>query len=55
MVGLLVLMPSFFTKVQSKTELMAAIMITPASMMIFIFSPISGFLLAKAWCAARDL
>lgn len=47
MVGLLVLMPSFFTKVQSKTELMAAIMITPASMMIFIFSPISGFLLAK--------
>ncbi|MCG0573292.1 transport protein [Lactiplantibacillus plantarum] len=47
MVGLLVLMPSFFTKVQSKTELMAAIMITPVSMMIFIFSPISGFLLAK--------
>ncbi|ALO04126.1 MFS transporter [Lactiplantibacillus paraplantarum] len=47
MVALLVLMPSFFTKVQGKTELMAAIMITPASMMIFIFSPISGFLLAK--------
>lgn len=47
MVGLLVLMPSFFTKVQNQTELLAAIMITPASMMIFIFSPISGFLLSK--------
>lgn len=47
MVALLVLMPSFFTKVQGKTELMAALMISPASMMIFLFSPLSGFILAK--------
>lgn len=47
MVALLVLLPNFFTKVQGKTELMAALMISPASMMIFLFSPISGFVLAK--------
>lgn len=47
LVGLMVLMPSFFTKVQNYSELMAAIMITPASVMIFILSPISGLLLAK--------
>ena len=47
MVALLVLLPSFFTKVQGKTELVAALMISPASMMIFLFSPISGFVLAK--------
>lgn len=47
LVALLVLMPSFFTKVQGKGELLAALMITPASMMIFIWSPISGWLLGK--------
>ncbi len=47
LVGLMVLMPSFFTKVQNYSELMAAIMITPASVMIFMLSPISGLLLAK--------
>ncbi len=46
-VGVLVLMPSFFTKVQGYTELKAAIMITPVSVMVFIFSPISGLLLEK--------
>lgn len=45
--ALLVLMPSFFTKVQNKTELVAALMITPASFMIFVWSPISGVLLSK--------
>ncbi|WP_438341039.1 MFS transporter [Lactiplantibacillus plantarum] len=45
--ALLVLMPSFFTKVQNKTELIAALMITPASFMIFVWSPISGVLLSK--------
>jgi len=47
LVALLVLMPSFFTKIQNQSELMAALMITPASVMIFCCSPISGFLLAK--------
>ena len=46
-VGILVLMPSFFTKVEGYTELQAALMITPASIMVFIFSPISGLLLKK--------
>lgn len=47
LVALLVLLPSFFTKVQSHDELTAALMITPTSLMIFIFSPISGLLLTK--------
>lgn len=47
LVALMVLMPSFFTKVLGKSGLMAALMITPASVMIFICSPISGLLLAK--------
>lgn len=47
LVALLVLMPSFFTKVQNKGELLAALMITPASLMIFIWSPISGWILGK--------
>ncbi|MDD1387001.1 MFS transporter [Pediococcus pentosaceus] len=46
-VGVLVLMPSFFTKVQGYTEFKVALMITPASVMVFIFSPISGLLLEK--------
>ena len=47
LVALLVLMPSFFTKVQNRSELMAALMITPASIMIFCCSPVSGLLLTK--------
>lgn len=46
-VGMMVLMPSFFTKVQGYTELEAALMITPASVMVFLLSPISGLLLKK--------
>ncbi|MFC6201722.1 MFS transporter [Lactiplantibacillus nangangensis] len=47
LVALLVLMPSFFTRVQAKSELMAALMITPASIMIFGCSPVSGLFLTK--------
>ncbi|EJE99357.1 MFS transporter [Liquorilactobacillus mali] len=47
-VGMMVLMPSFFTKIQGHTELEAALMITPASAMVFLFSPVSGLLLKKA-------
>lgn len=46
-VGLMVILPSFFTKVQQNSELVAALMITPASAMVFFFSPISGLLLEK--------
>lgn len=46
-VALMVILPSFFTKIQGATELQAALMITPASLMLFICSPISGFLLSK--------
>lgn len=47
LVALLVLMPSFFTRVQLKGTLLAAMMVTPASVMIFVWSPLSGLLLAK--------
>ncbi|PIO83331.1 MFS transporter [Loigolactobacillus backii] len=47
LVAVLVILPTFFTKVQGKSELTAALMITPASVMIFIFSPISGFIINK--------
>lgn len=46
-VGLFVLLPSFFTKVYNDSELTAALLITPASAMVFFFSPISGLLLKK--------
>lgn len=46
-VALMVILPSFFTKIQGATELQAALMVTPASLMLFICSPISGFLLSK--------
>lgn len=46
-IALMVILPSFFTKIQGATELQAALMVTPASLMLFICSPISGFLLNK--------
>ncbi|AVI93735.1 MFS transporter [Oenococcus oeni] len=52
-VGVMVLMPSFFTKIQGHTELEAALMITPASIMVFLLSPVSGLLLKKM--GARQL
>lgn len=47
LVALIVIMPTFLTKIQGKTELMAALMVTPISAMIFIFSPISGLIINK--------
>lgn len=47
LIAILVVLPTFFTKVQGKSELTAALMITPASAMIFLFSPISGLLIDK--------
>ncbi|KRN06266.1 transporter, major facilitator family protein [Liquorilactobacillus sucicola DSM 21376 = JCM 15457] len=42
LVAVMVIMPTFFTTVLGKSELMAALMITPASLMIFLLSPIGG-------------
>ncbi|AEV94506.1 MFS transporter [Pediococcus claussenii] len=47
LVAIMVIMPSFFTKVLDKSELMAALMITPTSVMIFIWAPIAGSVLEK--------
>ncbi len=45
--GLMVLMPTFFTRVQGVSELTAAVMLTPATLMVLLLSPISGLLLKK--------
>ncbi|MYV04354.1 MFS transporter [Furfurilactobacillus milii] len=42
LIAVMVIMPTFFTQVQGKTELIAALLITPASFMIFVMSPIAG-------------
>ncbi|WP_311407646.1 MFS transporter [Liquorilactobacillus uvarum] len=42
LVGIMVIMPTFFTTVLGKSELTAALMITPTSLMIFFLSPIGG-------------
>lgn len=47
MVGVSVIMPTFLTHIQGQTELGAALIITPMSVMIFITAPISGSLLDK--------
>lgn len=47
LVAVMVIMPTFFTQVQGKTELIAALLITPASLMIFLVSPITGIIVEK--------
>lgn len=47
LVAVTVVLPTYFTKLQNKTELEAALLITPISAMIFIFSPIAGVLIDK--------
>lgn len=47
LVGVNVILPTFFTKVENKTELIAALLITPISFMVFIFSPIAAVLIDK--------
>lgn len=48
LIGVTVLLPTFLTRLQGKTELEAAFMITPISAMIFVFSPLSVFIMKKA-------
>ncbi|MCH3975907.1 MAG: MFS transporter [Bifidobacterium subtile] len=47
LVGVTVLLPTFFTKIQGTSELKAALLVTPVSLLIFLVTPISGLLLAK--------
>lgn len=47
LVAVTVVLPTYFTKLQNKTELEAALLVTPISAMIFVFSPIAGILIDK--------
>ncbi|WP_042347686.1 MFS transporter [Bacillus massiliigorillae] len=47
LVGVTVLLPTFLTRVYEKTEIQAAIMVTPISGMIFLISPLASLLLDK--------
>ncbi len=48
LIGMMVILPSMFTTVFGFSELKAALLITPISMMIFVFSPISALLVKRA-------
>lgn len=47
LVAVTVILPTYFTKIQGKTELYASLLITPITVMIFICSPIAAILIAK--------
>ena len=47
LIGVMVLLPQFLTRFQGKTELEAALLVTPVSTAIFIFSQIAGLLVKK--------
>lgn len=47
LVGVTVILPTFFTKIQGKSELTAALLVTPISAMIFICSPIAALMIKK--------
>jgi EmrB/QacA subfamily drug resistance transporter len=47
LIGVMVLLPQFLTNFQHKTELQAALLITPVSATIFVFSNFAGLLTKK--------
>ncbi|WP_459501347.1 MFS transporter [Bacillus sp. C1] len=47
LIGVTVLLPTFLTKIQHRTELEAAFLVTPISAMIFFVSPLSATLMKK--------
>ena len=47
LVGVTVLLPTFLTRMYGKTEIQAALMVTPISGMIFLISPLATLLLKK--------
>lgn len=47
LIGVTVLLPTFLTKIQGRTEIEAAFLVTPISAMIFFVSPIAATLIKK--------
>jgi EmrB/QacA subfamily drug resistance transporter len=47
LIGVMVLLPQFLTNFQHKTELQAALLVTPVSAAIFVFSNFAGLLIKK--------
>jgi EmrB/QacA subfamily drug resistance transporter len=47
LIGVTVLLPTFLTKIQYRTEIEAAFLVTPISAMIFFISPVSATLIKK--------
>ncbi|QVI34840.1 MFS transporter [Lacticaseibacillus chiayiensis] len=47
LVGVTVILPTYFTNIQQKTELAAALIVTPITVMIFVFSPIAALIIDK--------
>ncbi|MDM5188076.1 DHA2 family efflux MFS transporter permease subunit [Bacillus sp. DX4.1] len=47
LIGVTVLLPTFLTKMQHRTELEAAFLVTPISAMIFLVSPFASLLIKK--------
>lgn len=47
LVAVTVVLPTYFVKIQGKTELEAALLITPITGMIFIFSPLAAIIIDK--------
>ncbi len=47
LIGVMVLLPQFLTNFQNKTELNAALLVTPVSASIFVFSTIAGILINR--------
>ncbi|WP_379155623.1 MFS transporter [Paenibacillus sp. sgz5001063] len=47
LIGVTVLLPTFLTRIQGKTEFKAALLVTPISAMIFIFAPMSSLIMRK--------
>lgn len=47
LVAVIVVLPTYFVKIQGKTELTAALLITPITGMIFIFSPLAAIIIDR--------
>ncbi|MBB1124376.1 MFS transporter [Limosilactobacillus sp. Lr3000] len=47
LVAVTVVLPTYFVKIQGKTELTAALLITPITGMIFIFSPLAAIIIDR--------
>ncbi|MFC3748327.1 MFS transporter [Paenibacillus sp. GCM10012306] len=47
LIGVTVLLPTFLNRIHGESELRAALLVTPISAMIFVFSPIAGLLVDK--------